>query len=352
MLGVNPADAAAVLKLLLGVWDAAAERLLATVASRLARGVTRPGWAESKLAETLALRAELDGIVRQAVAATPELAARAWAEAYELGGRTVDATGGPIISRPEVVQTLAARMVDTVQGAHLPVVSAHVNLFRRATQEAELAVATGTVTRQQAVAQGVDRLLAEGVDRFPDRSGRRWHLDTYVRMAGRTMAAQAAVQGELDSLADQGRDLVIISDSPRECGTCRPWEGRLLSISAANVGRIVDKRRVSGTVAEARAAGLWHPNCTHRADPYVPGLTRKPAAKANPKGYAAQQRQRELERGLRELKRRRMVAEQIGDRATQRQLNVTIREAGRVLKEHITKHGLMRRPDRERPVGG
>ncbi|MDQ3580006.1 MAG: phage minor capsid protein, partial [Actinomycetota bacterium] len=188
---------------------------------------------------------------------------------------------------------------------------------------------------------------------FEDRAGRSWHLDTYVRMAGRTIAGQAAVQGELDSLASQGRDLVIISDSPRECELCRPWEGLLLSITGQTpVGTTVDGRRVRGTVADARAAGVWHPNCTHRADPYTPGLTVKAAPKRDPDGYKAQQRLRQLERGARELKRRRNAAQVIGDKPMIRKLNASITEQGRRIVAHTKETGLLRHRDREKPYGG
>jgi len=42
----------------------------------------------------------------------------------------------------------------------------------------ELLMSTGTVMCRDAVMHTVYRLLAEGVDRFPDAAGRRWHLDS------------------------------------------------------------------------------------------------------------------------------------------------------------------------------
>jgi hypothetical protein len=349
--GVNPADAAQVLKTLQDVWDLAAERMLDTVARRLARGITTPGWAEQKAREVLALRGELAAVVARLGQATPDIVSAALDEAYRIGSGAAGVLEQTHIrSRPEVVQRLATRLTANLQGAHLPVIRANEDLFRRAVADSELLMQTGTMTRRDAVAQAVDKLLVQGADRFKDRAGRSWHLDAYARMAGRTMAGQSMVQGQLDGMVDRGRDLVVISDSPRECETCRPWEGRLLSVSGASVGETVDGRRVEGAVAEARAAGLWHPNCTHRADPYTPGLTEIKEPTSNADGYKEQQQLRTLEREARDLKRRLAAAEKLGATAETRKLRAKIRDNSSRIKAHTEATGQLRKRDRERPV--
>jgi Phage minor capsid protein 2. len=99
---------------------------------------------------------------------------------------------------------------------------------------------------------------------------------------------------------------------------CRPWEGKVLSISGNLRGRVelpsmvgegtvvVD---IAGSVDEARAAGLQHPNCTHSLRAFLPGATRRPARPtANAKGYEAKERQREIERQIRKWKEREAAA--------------------------------------------
>lgn len=350
MPGVNPGDAASTLKLLLETWALAAEQMLLTVAKYVALGVDVPDWAARKHSETVVLRDELTTIMAGLDRATPGQAVAALDEAYRIGERAVSTT--PLLSRPQSVQTLAVRLVTHLRGAHLPVIAAHMDLYRSTVTKVELDMQTGTIGRRDAIARTVDRLLAEGKDRFVDARGRRWHLDTYARMAGRTIAGQAAVQGQLDTMVAEGRDLVIVSDSPRECGVCRPWEGRLLSIGGRSLGMVVDGRRVEFTVAQAIAAGLHHPNCTHRLDPFTSGLTRKPPVEADPEGYEAQQVLRRLERRVRDLKRRRGAAETVGDDGLVRDLNAAVREQQRRLREHIGRHGLLRHRDREQPYGG
>ncbi len=171
-------------------------------------------------------------------------------------------------------------------------------------------------------------------------------------MAGRTVAGQAVVQGQLDQIVAEGRDVVKISDSPRECKLRRQWEDRLLSITGTSVGHELDGHRVDATVATAQAAGLWHPNCTHRADRYVPGLTRVFPAESNPEGYKQQQQElRRLERRARELKRREAAAAELGDTLTAQKLRADIRMNSIAIRQHTDATGQNRRRDREQAAG-
>lgn len=354
MRGVDPADAGRVLKSLTDVWDVAAEKMLAAVARRLARGITEDGWAENKAREVLLVRAELRSIVDQDLSSgLEERALDALGEAYTMGADTAAVLGRQIATQPGKVARLVSRFTAQLRGTFVPVIRAHEDVYQRAIGDSEALMQTGVIVRRDAVAQAVDRLVADGKDRFEDQSGRHWHLDSYVRMAGRTAALQASVEGQLDGMVERGKDLVVISDSPRECELCRPWEGKLLSINGNTAaGTEVGGHTVTGTIAEAVVAGLWHPNCTHRADPYVSGLTRIPEPKENPEGYAAAQTQRRLEREVRELKRRLAAAELLGDTPTARVLRGKIRAKHAALAANAKENGLNRRRERERPVGG
>lgn len=94
---------------------------------------------------------------------------------------------------------------------------------------------------------------------------------------------------------------------------CRPWEGKVLSISGATrQGRHTENGHeftVAGSVAQARAAGLHHPNCRHTQGLFIPGRTRPMEATADPEGAKLRAQQRARERKIREQKRRVLAAE-------------------------------------------
>src|SRR5262249_38048132 len=68
---------------------------------------------------------------------------------------------------------------------------------------------------------------------------------------------------------------------------------------------------VAGTLQQATAAGLFHPNCRHRTVVYLPGFTKRLRDTADPEGDALRQRQRLYARQLRALKRQIAVAQEL-----------------------------------------
>jgi hypothetical protein len=172
-------------------------------------------------------------------------------------------------------------------------------------REAALEARTGTIagraaTRLRAAQAALDRLAGDGITGFVDTAGRRWQLASYTEMATRTITTQAALNATLDRLADHGIDLVRVTDAPGECVRCRPWEGRVLSVSGRTAGY--------PSLVEATAGGLFHPNCRHQVTAYLPGITRPLERTADPAGDQARQRTRALERRVRAWRRREAVA--------------------------------------------
>lgn len=165
----------------------------------------------------------------------------------------------------------------------------------------------------------LDRFAAHGVTGYRDAAGRNWHLETYAEMATRTATGQARLTGTLDRYRKQGRDLVIISDSPEECSLCRPYEGNVLSISGAGgPPSLPNGILYMGSLDAARAAGLFRPQLHPPRQRLHPGLTAPNPDTENPDGYKDRQRQRDLERRFRESRRRVAAREELGDTTTLR----------------------------------
>ncbi len=98
--------------------------------------------------------------------------------------------------------------------------------------------------------------------RFVDKRGRAWENARYIQMLTRTTAQRVETAAFCDSMLASGFPVARISnDSGNDCGICAQWEGRLIDLSAGH-------QLGSGTytLQEAREAGLFHPNCTHRLE--------------------------------------------------------------------------------------
>lgn len=333
-------------------------RLLQMIGTRLAAGIESPQWAEVKLAELQVFRRRAMALAAQARGEATVQLVQAMTTAYlrgvaagqvEADGLGIDMDAPPPQAERAVAALLAAQ-TEALEAMDLQVVRSAVDAYRDVVVKASAGTLTGATTRLQDAQHALNQLGSRGLTGFVDRKGRQWGLSTYVEMATRSTTAQAAVNGHLDRMEEAGISLFIVSNSSRECETCRPWEGKVLArgpvsatIRNAVTGKL-ERVRVDGTVREATSAGLFHPNCTHNLSGYVHGATKRGDADSNPGGYAERQEQRAMERKVREWKRREAVA--VTPEA-QRQARAKVREWQGRITAHTAATGLTRKRNRE-----
>lgn len=356
------------------LYRAAEQAILERVTRALAADLDAPDWAVTRLAALGALRAAVERVLALVADRAPDLIHEMLAAAYRSGQgvatRDVPAAllrdapdlagAAETIPRIAVVENLAAALVADVGARHADVLRHVLDVYRSVIQQATAVSVAGGMTRRQAAQWAYARFVDQGVTSFTDSRGRSWRLSSYVEMAVRTVTQRAAVQGQTDRLARLGVDTVIVSDSPRECPLCRPWEGKVLSISGRQRGRVelpsmvgqgavtVD---IAGSVEEARRAGLQHPNCTHSLRAYLPGATRRPARPTfNPRGYEAKERQREIERQIRKWKERELTAL---DATAKAAAAAKVRQWQATMRDHLAAHPELKRlPYREQIGAG
>lgn len=220
------------------------------------------------------------------------LLVQAQQDAFATAQRVSDGLpGGPGLLLPAPAIPDLDPIQDLRDGA-LRVLRAQDDVFRAAV-EASLDEGNAT-TRLEKSRRAFAQLTRAGVPGFTDRAGRRWAMGTYTEMATRTATGRAEVAGRLTGYAAAGRDLVIVSDAPEECVMCRPFEGRVFSLSGTS--------QEYPALTTALAGGLHHPNCRHDERPYLPGITKRYGPTADPEGDKIRQRQRALERRVRAAK--------------------------------------------------
>lgn len=183
-------------------------------------------------------------------------------------------------------------------------------------------------------------LTRNGVDGFVDSRGRKWELSAYVEMAVRTAAQRAYNTSHLDRMRSLGIELFTVTDDGHPCPLCLPWQGKILS---AEYDPCAD-----ATIAEATAAGLFHPNCKHTIVAYFPGVSTIPAphewTDEDQRKYDESQRQRALERAVRAAKRE-LAAAFTPEMKSRAQFEV--RKAQGNLRSFIDQTGRVRNTRRE-----
>jgi hypothetical protein len=352
---VSPEGGLRFAKALADLYGDASAHLIALVSQRLAAGIDERGWAERKLSEILRLRRDAQRYVAALGDQVDGQILDLLTDAYRsgvlaAGGPGVtEAAGGIVASNRGAVQAYAEQLAGSLRATHTRILRATEDVYRQVIADTAGQVVTGVQTRREAAAKAVSRLAGAGVRGYTDAAGRRWELSSYVEMATRTTAGQAHVQGGLDRYVQQGRDLVIVSDAPEECARCRPFEGRVLSLSGRQpTDTEIAGHEYAGSLAQARADGFMHPSCRHALSAFVPGLTRPPKGRtADPDGDRARQEQRYLERQVRDAKRKMVAAAPFGDTDELHYAQAMVRLRQRNLRDFVEDHGRKRLPYRE-----
>jgi hypothetical protein len=248
---------------------------------------------------------------------------------------------------------LAAAVEQDMRPLYRRITTAVTDAYRRIMGRA----AASEHARQGIAQQGLNAFAGRGITGLIDDRGRSWSMTGYAATRMRTATGRALIDGHTDLLADVGLGLVLVSDSPLQCPLCRPWERQILTLGPDPGSRTVWAHqavgerqtvpvRVAGSLAEARLAGLYHPNCTHSVSVYLPGVTEIPGPVVAPAraSYEASQQQRYLEQQLRAWHRREAVAL---DDAARRRARMSIGDYQLRLTTLSRQTGLPRQLDRE-----
>lgn len=206
----------------------------------------------------------------------------------------------------------------------------------------------------QAVAWRV--FTEHGITGFVDRSGRTWSLSAYVEMSVRTASMRAFNDSHLQTMRALGVRYFTVAPHKNPCPFCFPWVGKVLVETMPEHPAM----HVDATIAEAVAAGLFHPQCRHVLVAVFPGVTvlpeQTPWTPELQAEYDATQRQRALEREIRKAKQAERDALTPAARAKARR---DVRRWQAAIREHVAEHDAARdsrreqvnmRQDRTRPA--
>ena len=223
------------------------------------------------------------------------------------------------------------------------------DVYRRTVHRAQLAMSTGSMTLQQAIDMAVKDFLDKGINCIEYRDGRRVNIADYVRMALRTTATRAAIQGKSERFKALGYDTIQVSKYSMCSDTCLPWQGRVYINDVYTMwdGEVRDhggilwgKSNYCGKwfmlLSAAIEKGLFHPNCRHTillwrdGDPLPESIDNE----ENERRYKLEQEQRRLENKVRKAKRK---VEGLSDPDNIKKAKAELREAQKQLREFIDK---------------
>lgn len=233
-------------------------------------------------------------------------------------------------------ETAALRMTDDV--------------YRQTVNRVQLAMSTGAMTLQQAVDAAVKDFLNQGINCIVYSDGRRVNIADYVRMALRTTATRAALQGKSAKFKALGYDTVQVSSYSMCSKTCQPWQGRIYiedtfswwdgEVQEYPDGILWGKSNYCGKwfplLSSAIERGLFHPNCRHTIGLWRDGdpLPESVDNSDTEQRYKLEQQQRALEREIRKAKRK---VNGLSDPDNVRKAKAELRQAQKELEDFVDK---------------
>jgi len=207
-------------------------------------------------------------------------------------------------------------------------------------------VLTGVQTPQQALRETVSRWAEHGIPALIDRKGRKWTTEAYVNTVMRSMSNKIANDMQDVRMDEYGVDLIEVSSHLDARPKCAPYQGRIYSRS----GRHPKYPPLSST-SYGDPAGLFGINCRHVKYPYIEGVSKQRFhpydLKEVSKAYKQSQKQRYLERKIRQAKRELKMMEALGDQEGIKAAKAKVRERQARMRAFINETGRARRYDRE-----
>lgn len=229
-----------------------------------------------------------------------------------------------------------------------------MNAFQKEMDMAVLKTVTGTFSYQKATNDCIRALAQSGLRTIDYASGRSYNLDTGARMIVRTSCSQLAGRITEANIEATGTELVYVSAHAGARPEHAEWQGKVYTYSGTPSRKYPDfvESTDYGTVT-----GLKGVNCTHNFYPYwegssvIPEFTEPDPVEIDGKEYTmyeATQKQREIERDIRALKRERQAQIDSGkpDESEMTKINRKLTQKTEQYKEFSAEAGLNVKKDR------
>lgn len=176
--------------------------------------------------------------------------------------------------------------------------------FIRACDKAYHQSMTGAISTAQAVKEALEEVINDGVYvKYP--TGHRDTIETATTRAVRTGISQASAEIQTARMDEFDVDLVLVSSHLGARPEHAVWQGKVYSRSGVS-DEYPDFVSATGY---SSVTGLCGANCRHNFGPYFEGMNNPFEdydSEENQKAYEQQQRQRALERRIRDTKRQTM----------------------------------------------
>lgn len=254
-----------------------------------------------------------------------------------------------------------ARILATYGAMNVAELESKLQLTQGVLNQATLSTAIGAEARTQAVRKAVEMVVAQGITGYIDAGGHKWSPEAYINMDIRTTVHNAAVQGQKARSADYDVQTFQISSHAGARPLCAPYQGKIYSWDGST-GVVTDLYGVQyhyegiGNTSYGQPAGIFGINCGHRPVTFVDGYSKprfEPTEdeEENKKQYELSQKQRYLERQIRDEKTKALCYDAAGDKEAFKKSAERIKEKTAKYKDFCKANNLTQRPSNTQVYG-
>ncbi|MHC9533150.1 phage minor capsid protein [Dellaglioa sp. L3N] len=217
-------------------------------------------------------------------------------------------------------------------------------------------VITGLKTPNKAISDTIYKWMDKGIpSSFMDKGGHTWSIESYVRMVVNTTTRNAYHEIRTEGMDRYGIETCLMSSHASARPACAPIQGRVVYMRPSELGDKYPSVYDHGYKEPAGVAGI---NCHHTFTPWDPDINiirdveEVPSPDEAIKNSDIQAKQRQLERQVRQNKRKLNTANELGDEQGIKKYKNLIKKNQSALRQHVDGHGFLHRDySREKVFG-
>lgn len=234
-----------------------------------------------------------------------------------------------------------------------PAMKAYQDIINKTVLEAQ----TGLKTPTRALADNIYKWQSAGLKTgMVDRGGHTWSLEGYTRTVIQSTAHRTFNDVRLQSMKDFDSPLAVMSSHPAARRACAFIQGHVVNVVPMSDKRANPKYDSIYNHGYGQPQGTEGINCRHILYPYVEGVSHNYQEQYDPDeavtNSQVQQRQRYLERQIRNDKQQIETAKRLKDDEGLAHYKSMLSRHQKALREHVASHDfLTRQPNREKIYG-
>lgn len=218
------------------------------------------------------------------------------------------------------------------------------DVYRKTLFKANMYVANGASTVNQAVDMATKDFLLQGIRCIEYKNGRRVDIASYSEMAIRTANQRITLMADGVVRDKHGIHTVLAPAHGNTCPLCLAWQGKILIDDVYSSGKASEGNYP--LLSTAMKEGFLHPNCRHHPTTFIPGINSIPKEQTEEEKqealdkYNAEQKQRYYERKIRKYKR--LEAGSCDERNSEK-YKQKVSEYQLELQKHLSENKFLRR---------